>query len=94
VHVRYYAPNGAPDHLRFTADGYCENGTRSPPGKAAVTGARGARFYWFGLWTVLKTAKKRPFKPTTDSLTRETYQDGLSKWRPLRAAAPRGTTTL
>ena len=56
---RYYAPTGALDHSeRYGGQGFCEvtywypSGRMARQGKAQlVSGAKGARFYWFGPWT-------------------------------------------
>ncbi|SFQ30698.1 toxin-antitoxin system YwqK family antitoxin [Hymenobacter arizonensis] len=56
---RYYAPTGTLDHSeRYGDDGLCEVTYWHPSGKVArrgtaqwVTGAKGARFYWYGPWT-------------------------------------------
>lgn len=101
---RYYAPTGALDHSEvYGRDGYCEvtywhpNGKISSQGKAQwVTGAKGARFYWFGPWTMYaEDGQKTSVQTYTDgSLTRaETYQDGkLVKVQTFEGGRLTGTT--
>ncbi|HEX8330459.1 MAG TPA: hypothetical protein VF629_23205 [Hymenobacter sp.] len=55
----YYASTGKLDHTEaYEREGFCEVTYWHPSGKVArkgkaqwVTGAKGARFYWFGPWT-------------------------------------------
>jgi antitoxin component YwqK of YwqJK toxin-antitoxin module len=84
---RYYAPTGALDHSEvYGDDGYCEVTYWYPSGKVArrgnaqwVTGAKGARFYWYGPWTSFaEDGRITAIQTYTDgTLTRaETYEDG------------------
>lgn len=83
----YYTPTGQLDHSeRYGREGFCEVTYWYPDGQVArrghaqwVTGAKGARFYWFGPWTsYAKDGQSTAIETYTDgSLTRvETYENG------------------
>lgn len=85
---QYFSPTGAVDHSEvYGQDGYCEVTYWYPSGKVArqgkaqwVTGAKGARFYWFGPWTsYAEDGQKTSVQTYTDgTLTRsETYQNSI-----------------
>ena len=85
---KYYSPTGALDHSEtYGQDGYCDVTYWHPSGKIArqgkaqwVTGAKGARFYWFGPWTsYAENGQKTSVQTYTDgTLTRsETYQNSV-----------------
>lgn len=83
----YYSPTGALDHSEvYGKEGFCEVTYWHPSGKVArkgkaqwVTGAKGARFYWFGPWTTYaEDGQVTAVQTYTDGvITRaETYENG------------------
>ncbi|WP_310393009.1 hypothetical protein [Hymenobacter sp.] len=84
---RYYAPTGALDRSeRYGRAGFCEVTYWYPNGQVArrgnaqwVTGAKGARFYWFGPWTsYAEDGQTTAIQTYTDgTISRaETYEKG------------------
>jgi len=80
---KYYGPAGVLDHSeRYGREGFCEVTYWYPGGQVArrgpaqwVTGAKGARFYWFGPWV--------SFTEKGDTTALETYVDGTQSSRML-----------
>lgn len=78
---KYYAPTGVLDHSeRYGRRGFCEVTYWHPGGQVArrgpaqwLTGAQGARFYWFGTWV--------GFSEKGDTTALETYVDGTQATR-------------
>lgn len=83
----YFAPTGGLDHTeKYGRDGMCEVTYWYPSGKVArrgtaqwVTGAKGARFYWYGPWMSYNEDGQMTAVQTytNGTITRaETYQNG------------------